>query len=102
MKNLFDAVEMKNLRLKNRLIRSATWEGIADDGSIDENTYKIYSELAKGQYFFAEERVLSVRRSNQKISWQNHCNQRDFESMRPYPYIESDNLAKNESRFVYK
>ena len=49
MKNLFDAVELNNLHLKNRLVRSATWEGIADfDGSIDENTYKIYRELAKG------------------------------------------------------
>ena len=49
MKNLFDAVEMKNLHLKNRLVRSATWEGIADfDGSIGENTYEIYRELAKG------------------------------------------------------
>jgi len=37
------------LRLKNRLIRSATWEGIADiDGSIGEDTYEIYRELAKG------------------------------------------------------
>ena len=49
MKNIFDAIEMKNLKLKNRLIRSATWEGIAKlDGSIDNETYKIYSELAKG------------------------------------------------------
>ena len=49
MKTLFDAVEMKNLHLKNRLVRSATWEGIADfDGSIGENTYEIYRELAKG------------------------------------------------------
>jgi len=49
MKNLFDAVEIRNLKLKNRLIRSATWEGIAKiDGSIDESTYKIYRELAKG------------------------------------------------------
>ena len=49
MKNIFDAVELKNLHLKNRLVRSATWEGIADfDGSISENTYEIYRELAKG------------------------------------------------------
>ena len=49
MKNLFDAVEMNNLHLRNRLIRSATWERIAEyDGSIGENTYKIYRELAKG------------------------------------------------------
>ena len=49
MKNLFDAVEMNNLHVKNRLIRSATWEGIAEyDGSIGENTYEIYHELAAG------------------------------------------------------
>ncbi|MBQ6131383.1 MAG: NADH:flavin oxidoreductase [Selenomonadaceae bacterium] len=49
MKNIFDAVELNNLHLKNRLVRSATWEGIADfDGSIGENTYEIYRELAKG------------------------------------------------------
>ena len=49
MKTLFDAVEMNNLHLKNRLVRSATWEGLADiHGNIDENTYEIYRELAKG------------------------------------------------------
>lgn len=49
MKNIFDAVELKNLRLKNRLIRSATWEGIAaPDGSIGDDTYEIYRELAAG------------------------------------------------------
>lgn len=49
MKNLFDAVELKNLHLKNRLVRSATWEGLADDdGSISDDTYKIYRELARG------------------------------------------------------
>ena len=49
MKNLFDAIALNHLRLKSRLIRSATWEGIAEiDGSIDENTYKIYRELAAG------------------------------------------------------
>ena len=49
MKNIFDVVDMKNLHLKNRLIRSATWEGIAaQDGSIADDTYEIYRELAKG------------------------------------------------------
>lgn len=49
MKTLFDAVEMNNLHLKNRLVRSATWEGIASqDGSIGDDTYEIYRELAKG------------------------------------------------------
>ena len=49
MKNIFDTVELKNLHLKNRLVRSATWEGLAAlDGSISDDTYKIYHELATG------------------------------------------------------
>ena len=49
MKNLFDAVELKKLHLKNRFVRSATWEGIADfDGAISDDTYEIYHELAAG------------------------------------------------------
>ena len=35
--------------MKNRLVRSATWEEIANqDGSITEEAYEIYEELAKG------------------------------------------------------
>lgn len=49
MKEIFDKVKMRNLSLKNRLVRSATWEGIAElDGSISEDTYEIYRELARG------------------------------------------------------
>ena len=49
MKNIFEPVALKNLRVKNRLVRSATWEGIADDdGQIFDDTYKIYRELAAG------------------------------------------------------
>ena len=49
MKELFEEISLNHLTLKNRLVRSATWEGIAaDDGSIDERTYRIYEELAAG------------------------------------------------------
>lgn len=49
MKRVFEPVKVGNLELKNRLFRSATWEGIADpDGGIDEEAYEIYEELAKG------------------------------------------------------
>lgn len=48
-KQIFEPLKLNNLTLKNRLLRSATWEGIASlDGSIDERIYKIYEELAKG------------------------------------------------------
>ena len=49
MKKLFEPVKLKNLTLRNRLVRSATWEGIANpDGSVTEEAYAIYEELAKG------------------------------------------------------
>ena len=48
-RQIFEPVEVGGLRLKNRLVRSATWEGVAaPDGSIDETTYAIYDELARG------------------------------------------------------
>ena len=49
MKRIFDRVEMKNFTTRNRLVRSATWEGIAaPDGGIADNAYEIYEELARG------------------------------------------------------
>lgn len=49
MKQIFEPVKMNHIELKNRLVRSATWEGIANqDGSVTEEAYEIYEELAKG------------------------------------------------------
>jgi len=49
MKNVFNAVSLRHLKLKNSLVRSATWEALADrDGNIGEQTYRIYRELADG------------------------------------------------------
>lgn len=49
MKTVFDKTRMKNLALKNRLIRSATWEALADaEGHFGEEIYRIYDELAAG------------------------------------------------------
>lgn len=47
MKKMFEEIRLGNLTLKNRLIRSATWEGIAlPDGGVTETAYEIYEELA--------------------------------------------------------
>lgn len=49
MKQIFEPVDLNHLHLKNRLVRSATWEGVAKrDGSPMPVAYDIYSELAKG------------------------------------------------------
>lgn len=49
VKKIYEPVKMNHIELKNRLIRSATWEGIANpDGSVTSEAYEIYQELAKG------------------------------------------------------
>lgn len=49
MKRVFETARLGKSELKNRLIRSATWEGIANpDGSVTEEACEIYEELAKG------------------------------------------------------
>jgi len=49
MKTLYDEVELNNLKLKNRIIRSATWEALANsDGSPSNEQIEIYENLAKG------------------------------------------------------
>ena len=49
MSKIFEPIELNNLKLKNRLVRSATWEGIAKpNGSIENNMYQIYDEVSAG------------------------------------------------------
>lgn len=49
MKSIFEPVTIKNLKLKNRMIRSATWEGLANaDGSPPDEQVEMYKELAEG------------------------------------------------------
>ncbi|MBQ9346018.1 MAG: NADH:flavin oxidoreductase [Oscillibacter sp.] len=49
MKSIFDSLDLGKLHLKNRLIRSATWEGLADEaGHMPEALYRTYEGLAQG------------------------------------------------------
>jgi 2,4-dienoyl-CoA reductase-like NADH-dependent reductase (Old Yellow Enzyme family) len=49
MKNLFDKTNIKNLEMKNRFIRSATWMDMAEeDGHLNEEIINMYEEVAKG------------------------------------------------------
>lgn len=50
MKKLSDNTCLKNVQLKNRFIRSATWERLATvDGRMSDRLFAIYEELARGQ-----------------------------------------------------
>jgi len=49
MKSLFDKTSIGNLRLKNRLVRSATWEAMADEtGRPTPRLMNVYRDLALG------------------------------------------------------
>jgi 2,4-dienoyl-CoA reductase-like NADH-dependent reductase (Old Yellow Enzyme family) len=53
MPNLFSPARMGALELKNRLIHSATWEGMAtEDGSVTEDLVSRYVNLARGEVGF--------------------------------------------------
>jgi len=50
MKTLFEGTSINNMQLKNRFVRGATWENMADEkGHITERLLKVYEDLAKGQ-----------------------------------------------------
>jgi 2,4-dienoyl-CoA reductase-like NADH-dependent reductase (Old Yellow Enzyme family) len=50
MNKLFDKTKINQMELKNRFVRSATWEGLANpDGSCSGRIADIMLELAKGQ-----------------------------------------------------
>ena len=50
MKKLFDKTKINQMELKNRFVRSATWEGLANpDGSCNEELAELMLKLAKGQ-----------------------------------------------------
>jgi 2,4-dienoyl-CoA reductase-like NADH-dependent reductase (Old Yellow Enzyme family) len=50
LSTLYTETRIGNMTLKNRFIRSATWENMAtEDGHMTDKLYAIYEELAKGE-----------------------------------------------------
>jgi len=49
MSEIFKPVKIGNLELKNRVVRSATWDGAADDnGAVTDDAIKLYRGLGEG------------------------------------------------------
>ena len=49
MKSLFDETQLSGIKLKNRFVRSATYDGFADErGHMTEELFHVYVNLAKG------------------------------------------------------
>ena len=50
MSQLFETTYIGSMALKNRFVRSATWENMAtEDGHMTDKLYRIYEELAQGE-----------------------------------------------------
>ena len=50
MAELFERVSINGMKLANRFVRSATWEGLADqEGSVTPKLTAMMVELAKGE-----------------------------------------------------
>lgn len=48
MSILFESISIKNMALKNRFVRSATYDGFANNGHVTDQQIKLFSELADG------------------------------------------------------
>jgi 2,4-dienoyl-CoA reductase-like NADH-dependent reductase (Old Yellow Enzyme family) len=49
MSTLFTSLKIRDVELPNRLLRSATWEGMAEDnGRVTDRLLDLYRDLAKG------------------------------------------------------
>jgi len=66
MKNLFDQTEINGLKLANRFVRSATWEGMAtSDGEVTSRLVDLMVQLARGGVALIISSHAYVRRDGQ-------------------------------------
>jgi 2,4-dienoyl-CoA reductase-like NADH-dependent reductase (Old Yellow Enzyme family) len=67
VRSIFDATTINGLTLANRLVRSATWEGLgAPDGRVTEPVLEIYKRLAAGGVGLIITGYLSVRQDGRQ------------------------------------
>jgi len=68
MPSLFDTTDLINgLQLRNRLVRSATWEGLSDDqGHVTDELVELYRDLAAGGVGLIISSYLYVRRDGRQ------------------------------------
>jgi len=71
MSEMFEAAEINGMKLANRFVRSATWEGMArDDGACSPKLVGLMSELAKGDVGLIITSHAYVRQDGQAGPWQ--------------------------------
>lgn len=71
MDRLFESSEINGMKLKNRFVRSATWEGMASpDGAVTPKLIETMSALAKGGVGLIISGHAYIRQDGQASPWQ--------------------------------
>lgn len=79
MSVLFEPCSIKNLEIRNRFVRSATYDGFADNnGYISDRQIKLYSDLAEGGVGLIISGIAYVHHSGQVSPFQNSIAGEEF------------------------
>jgi len=68
---LFEPIKIKNMDLRNRFVRSATYDGCADKGYVTEKQMNLYTTLAEGGVGLIITGITVVHPSGQISKFQN-------------------------------
>lgn len=69
--DVFSEITIGNCKVKNRFVRSATWEGLASEkGEVTEPLIKVMEELAKGEVGLIISGHAYVDKRGQASPWQ--------------------------------
>jgi 2,4-dienoyl-CoA reductase-like NADH-dependent reductase (Old Yellow Enzyme family) len=71
MPQIFEPTTINGLKLNNRLVRSATWEGLADDeGRVNQRLVDLYRDLARGGVGLVISSYMHIRRDGRQFATQ--------------------------------
>ena len=77
---LFEPVKIKDMELRNRFVRSATYDGCADDGYVTDKQVNLYTTLSEGGVGLIITGITSVHHSGQISKFQNFISSDEFMS----------------------
>jgi 2,4-dienoyl-CoA reductase-like NADH-dependent reductase (Old Yellow Enzyme family) len=75
---LFEPTKITNMELRNRFVRSATYDGCADDGYVTDKQVNLYRNLSKGRVGLIIMGITYVHHSGQISKFQNSITGDEF------------------------
>lgn len=69
---MFDPISISGMELKNRFMRSATYDGMAKDGQVTEIQIELYRKLTQGGAGLIVSGLMSVSKDGRLSPFQNH------------------------------